>query len=167
MGYVQNGTPVNAVANTATFTIALGDGVLTNNKTIILGGKTYTFKDTLTPAEGEVLVELTDTLTFANLVAAINHTVAVGKYSCAAANTTWIATKTATVLTLTAIVKGIINNAPTLAGNTTGTWVSADAGVNGTVGSINTLYYNGTNLYLTTGNTINQSNWRYIASSSF
>lgn len=69
-------------------------GVLTSNgtnvtagDTVTIDGKTYTFRTTLTPAEGEVLRSTTADLSLLNLIYAINHTGTPGThYSCAAAH---------------------------------------------------------------------------------
>jgi hypothetical protein len=59
-----------------------------DGNTVTAGGKVYTFKTTLTPLEGEVLISLVDAdHTDLNLISAINHTGTPDTdYSCAAAN---------------------------------------------------------------------------------
>lgn len=59
-----------------------------NNDTVIIGIKTYTFKTALTPTEGEVLIGASADAALLNLIRAINHTGTPGThYQCAAANT--------------------------------------------------------------------------------
>lgn len=66
----------------------LSSGVApSDGDTVVIGTKTYTFKTTLTPAEGEVLINTTAAAALLNLSRAINHLGAADTdYKCAAAN---------------------------------------------------------------------------------
>lgn len=89
------------------------DGVnIANNKTVLIGAKTYTFKTVLTPSEGQVLIGATADESLQNLIYAINHDLAtLGiKYSCAAAHPTVFADPlvVAAALQVTALTTGSI-----------------------------------------------------------
>lgn len=59
-------------------------GTISNNDTVVIGSKTYTFKSALTPTEGEVLLGGTLSTAMQNLLDAINHTGTPGtQYSAA------------------------------------------------------------------------------------
>lgn len=81
-------------ANNATITI--GD--------VATGGKVYTFKTTLTPAEGEVFIGSNATTTMANLAAAINRTAGDGTlYKAAAAHSLVRSVVTGLTMTITSM----------------------------------------------------------------
>jgi hypothetical protein len=74
---------------------AAGTSLTSNNTnvsdgdTVTIGEKVYTFKTSLTPTEGEVLIGGTADASLLNLIRAINHTGTPDTdYKCAAANTT-------------------------------------------------------------------------------
>jgi hypothetical protein len=72
---------------TATGTITSNNTNVSNNDTVTIGTKTYTFKTTLTPAEGEVLRGADADASLLNLIRAINHSGTPDTdYKCAAAN---------------------------------------------------------------------------------
>jgi len=110
---------VDVVADgTADAAVAAG-GVLTSTdvyadgETVTVGSKTYTVKAVLTPAEGEVLIGLTEAATNTNLAHAVNG---VGgtpgtDYSVAAAHPSVTAVAAAHTVTLTAKVAGVAANA--------------------------------------------------------
>ena len=164
---ITNGKPVNAVANVRTLTVT--SGTPTDGKTVKVGGKTYTFKTTLTPTEGEVLINGSLANALTNLKAAINHTGAPDTdYKCAAANVNeTTGTLTGTTLQTTYNVAGIIgyNDTPTT-NVTNGSWANNTVGVNGTVGDITTIYEDATYMYTTLGNTIAQANWVRVSRGS-
>jgi hypothetical protein len=97
-----------------------GTGTLTSNNTnfgaddqITIGSKTYTFKVSLTPTEGEVLIGADADATLLNLIRAINHTGTPDThYKCAVANTqvSAAASVTAHAFLLTAIDPGVAGN---------------------------------------------------------
>jgi hypothetical protein len=94
----------------ATGTVTIGANVA-NNDTLTIDGKTYTFKTTLTPTEGEILIGGTAAATLDNLALAINRTLPGTndgvKYKIAAAHSTVEATtNTDTVQTILALVAG-------------------------------------------------------------
>lgn len=106
-----------------TVTVAFATGTLTsdntnvsNGETVTINGTVYTFKTTLTPTEGEVLIGLTADASLLNLIHAINHTGEPDiEYSCAAANTYVRAATsvTAHAFAVTAKVSGTAGNAYT------------------------------------------------------
>jgi hypothetical protein len=97
----------------ATGTITSSGTNVTDSDTVLIDAKTYTFKDTLTPTEGEVLKGASASASLDNLKAAINHSGTPDTdYKCAAAHPTVEATtKTDTVLTLQALTAGAAGNA--------------------------------------------------------
>jgi len=73
------GTPQAVLTGTG---VAPADG-----NQVKIGAKTYTFKTTLTPTEGEVLINTTSDNALLNLIRAINHSGTPDTdYKCAAAN---------------------------------------------------------------------------------
>lgn len=165
----EDKTPVNAVAANGTLTVESGGSNIADDDTVTIGTKTYTFKTTLTPTEGEVLIGANDTAALLNLKNAINHEGTAGTdYSCAAVHPTVAGTSSdATTLVVTAKTKGAAGN--TIATTETGTNLSwgattLAAGVNGTPGMANEICVDGTYLYhCVAANTITDSNWRRVA----
>jgi hypothetical protein len=100
-------------AEKATGTITSTGVNVTADDTVLVDTKTYTFKDALTPTEGEVLKGASAEASLANLKAAINHGGTPDTdYSCAAAHPTVEGTGlTSTELTLLALSAGVAGNA--------------------------------------------------------
>jgi hypothetical protein len=103
-------TDTLSAAIKATGTITIGSNVA-DNDTLTIDGKTYTFKTTLTPTEGQVLIGATAAITLDNLKLAVNRTDPGTndgvKYKIAAAHSTVEATtNTDTVQTIQALVAG-------------------------------------------------------------
>ena len=70
-----------------TATLTSNNTNVSNNDTVRIGEKTYTFKTTLTPTEGEVLIGADADASLLNLIRAINHTGTPDvDYKCAAAH---------------------------------------------------------------------------------
>jgi hypothetical protein len=98
-------------------------GVLTSDNTapadgatVTIGTKVYTFKTTLTPTEGQVLINSTADAALLNLIRAINHTgTANTDYKCAAANpdVTAASSVTAHAFQVTATIPGVSTVATT------------------------------------------------------
>lgn len=89
---------------------------VSNNDTVTVGNKLYTFKTTLTPTEGEVLRGGSADASLLNLIRAINHTGTPNTdYKCASANSDVIAASsvTAHAFQVTAILPGISTVATT------------------------------------------------------
>ncbi len=171
---VTYGVPVNAVAaqGTLTLTADTGSTILTT-KTVTVGGKVYTFKTALTPTEGEVLIGINDEAALLNLLNAINYTGTPNTdYKCAAANVNVVGiSSNATTLIVENKIKGVIGNLSAVATTIAGAWDDTTlgttvAGVDGTVGDLNTIYQDVTNLYLTVGNTIADANWNKVVKAS-
>lgn len=114
--------------------------------TVVLGAKTYTFKNTLTPTEGEVLVGANADASLLNLIRAVNHTGTPDTdYKCAAANADIVAVASVTSHTATFVSRSSETTANALASTETsahlsfpavtllgaGTWTSASGTVNG------------------------------------
>lgn len=77
-----------------------------DGSTVTLGNKTYTFKTTLTPTEGEVLINSTADAALLNLIRAINHTGTPDTdYKCAAAHTQFTADAAVTAHAITVRAK--------------------------------------------------------------
>jgi len=120
-------TPVNAVASEGKLTSAgalapathatseiVSDATApADGDTVTIDTKVYTFKTTLTPTEGEVLIGVSAAVALDNLKAAINHTGTPDTdYKCAAAHPDVVATgNTNTVQTILAKVPGVTPNA--------------------------------------------------------
>lgn len=86
---------------------------ITDGDTVTIDTKVYTFRDTLTPTEGEVLKGGSADASLLNLIRAINHSGTPGTdYSCAAAHPTVTAATsvTAHAFVVTAIVIGSAGN---------------------------------------------------------
>lgn len=99
-----------------------------NNSTIVIGNKTYTFKSSLTPTEGEVLIGGTVAAAYANLASAINHTGTPDTdYKCALANPNVTAVATATTVVVSLIRSGNtgVSIALSQAGTSHSTWDTA------------------------------------------
>lgn len=163
------GTPVNAVAASSVYT----PNTIVTGDTVTIGAKVYTFIEialTAPAVEGEVLLGASDEASLVNLFDAINDT--NGTYgvthSCADANTNGSATaKDATTLTFTYKTKGVVGNDLAVDASN-GAWgdVTLLGGINGTVGSFNTVYQDATNVYYTPGNAISEANWKKIVKAS-
>lgn len=108
---------ISAVTIGATYARGLltSDGTnVSNNDTVTINAKTYTFKTVLTPAEGEILIGSTAENTLRNLIAAINHTgVPNTDYKCAAIHPDFRAvdSQLGGVVTIVARVAGTAANA--------------------------------------------------------
>ena len=111
---------LDSIAATGTIT---GDGtVVSNNDTVTINGTAYTFKSTMTPADGEVHIAGTAAATLTNLFRAINNSGGTPgtDYQVSGANADVTATNpTATTVVLTAKAAGSAGNALTLAKSAT------------------------------------------------
>lgn len=161
-------TPVNAVA--ATQTVTSDNTNVSNNDTVTVNGKSYTFKTSLTPAEGEVLIGGSADASLTNLAHAINGTggTAGTDYQVAAAHpTVGAGTVSSHVITLTALAKGAAGNALTLTKSATHLTVGGatlSGGINGTTGTAGELRYDTTTLYLCINTqTVADTNWRAVS----
>ncbi|MHA1481884.1 MAG: hypothetical protein ACTSQA_00415 [Candidatus Heimdallarchaeaceae archaeon] len=163
-------TPVNAVASVGTLTsdaTAPADG-----DTVTIGTKVYTYKTTLTPVEGEVLIGVSAATALDNILAAVNHTGTAGTdYSCAAANATVIGTtNTDTAQLFVARTKGVAGDSIAfeessdhLSVDGSGTLGTTTSGVDGTIGVVNEIVQDATYLYVCiAANTISSDNWRRV-----
>lgn len=93
----------------ATGTLTSNNTNVSNNDTVTIGNKTYTFKTALTPTEGEVLIGGSADASLLNLIRAINHTGTPNTdYKCAAAHTqvTAASAVTAHAFAITSILAG-------------------------------------------------------------
>lgn len=97
----------------ATGTLTSNNTNVSNNDTVTIGSKTYTFKTSLTPTEGEVLIGADADASLLNLIRAINHSGTPDTdYKCAAANTQVTAATSVTShsFAVTAISSGLVGN---------------------------------------------------------
>jgi hypothetical protein len=79
----------SSTTNLGTATITSNNTTPSDGDTVVIGEKTYTFKTTLTPTEGEVLINGSADAALLNLIRAINHSGTPNTdYKCAAANVT-------------------------------------------------------------------------------
>ena len=110
--YIASNPDASATA-LATATVTSDATAPSDADTVTIGSKTYTFKTTLTPTEGEVLIGASAATALTNLKSAINHTGTPDTdYKCAAAHTQVTATTlTATTLKVVALVAGTGPNA--------------------------------------------------------
>jgi hypothetical protein len=112
---ISANTPIYISASgvKATGTLTSNNTNVSNNDTVTIGTKTYTFKTALTPTEGEVLIGGSADASLLNLIRAINHSGTAGTdYSVAVANTQVTAATSVTSHTfaVTAIVGGTGGN---------------------------------------------------------
>jgi hypothetical protein len=170
MGGAVSGTPVEAVAATATITY---DNVTdaTAGKKVVVGGLTYTFKAAVAVAY-DVLIGANPDATHLNLSRAINKsggTPGVGAdYIATVANPLVTCAQTAgsDLLTLTAIVKGVAGDAYTVTSDETTHVVSDFAdestGVDGTPGDAGDLLFDSSNIYvcLATSTVASAGTWK-------
>ncbi len=104
-------------ADTTTFakaTLTSNNTNVSDADTVTIGNKTYTFKTTLTPTEGEVLIGASADASLLNLIRAVNHSGTPDTdYSCAAAHTqvTAATAVTAHAFLLTSKTVGTASNA--------------------------------------------------------
>lgn len=110
------GTFTADAATAATGTVTSdGQANVTEDDTVLIDAKTYTFMDALTTdpttVEGEVLIGDTVADSLQNLTDAINHTGTSAQYSCAAAHSTVEASRNSLVVSLEAATAGVAGNA--------------------------------------------------------
>lgn len=161
--------PVNAVA--ASNIVTSNNTNVSNLDTVTVNGKIYTFKTTMTATEGEIHIGADADASLLNLARAINNSggTPVTDYQVAAAHPTVSSSATVTshTITLTALTKGTVGNALTLAEvavTLTITGAVFAGGINGTVARRGKGYEDGTYVYLAiSNNTISDANWRRIA----
>ena len=111
--YTSARTAAGAVSSATTVLTSNGTNV-SNNDTVTLGSKTYTFKTSLTPTEGEVLIGGNAAASLLNLIRAVNHTGTPDTdYKCATANTTVSAASavSSNTVTFTARTAGLTGDA--------------------------------------------------------
>ena len=157
-------TPVNVVGATGTLTVAGGASQIEGDYTVTIDTKVYTFKAALSPAEGEVLIGVSDTAALLNLLNAIKHTGTPDTdYTCAAVHPTVTGTSSdATTVIVTAKTKGVSTIATTKTGAEV-SWAHATlyGGVDGTVGVANETCADGTYMYhCPAANAISGTGWR-------
>jgi hypothetical protein len=136
---------------------------VSNGNVVNIGSKTYTFRTTLTPTEGEVKIGGSASATLDNLKAAINHTGTPDTdYCCAAANTEVTAEdKTDTTLKIQSIIYGSAGryafsktatnlsvSGATLTGNTYTVYKSNGEDGNRPYGYVGFDYYSTSSIYL-------------------
>jgi hypothetical protein len=163
-------TPVNAVA--ATGSVGTSGSNPANNNTITIGSTVYTFKTTLTPADGEVLIGSAADDTALNLAHAINATGGTPgtDYQVAAAHPSVSAATSISSnrFTVTARTRGAAGNSIALAKSGTNVSVNGkttlEGGVDGTVGSKWEHAIDSSYLYIAVAdNMVADRNWRRIA----
>ena len=154
------GTPVNAVAAKVTLTLAT---LPTENDTMTIGTKVYTFKATAA-ADGDIAIGADVAATRLNVVAAINGT-GDGQVCAAHPDVSCAAFSSADAV-VTAKVKGVAGSAITVAETFTavGNIFSGAAlagGVDGTPGLAGAILTDGSKIYVCTAtNTISGANWK-------
>lgn len=103
-------TLASVTLSQSTGTLTSNNTNVSNNDTVTIGTKVYTFKTALTPTEGEVLIGADADASLLNLIRAINHSGTPGTdYKCAAANADVTAATSVTshAFAVTAIVPGL------------------------------------------------------------
>ncbi len=167
----ESSTPVNAVA--ATGVITSDNTEIADGDTVTIGGRVYTFRDTLAQVDDVKRHGTTADTTLANLRAAINLTGTEGVEYFAGQTINADVTCSAVAahaVTLTAKTKGVIGNLITLvksAAHLTLSGLSAgklSGGVDGTVGGAGEERYDSSYKYIAVAaNTIADANWRRIS----
>lgn len=102
----------------ATGSITNSTGVPANNNTVVIGGRTYTFKTAITASADDVLIGASITASMQNLIDAVNGTGTSGvQYSAATTKNPMVSAKAGTVgvVELESRFPGIIGNLITLA----------------------------------------------------
>ena len=161
-------TPVNAVGALGTMTVTGGASQIADGYTVTIDTKVYTFKTTLTPTEGEILIGISDTAALLNLLNAINQDGTPNTdYKVAAAHPTVEGTSSdATTIVVTALIAGVVGNAiATTKSGAEISWgaVTLESGVDGTVGVANEFCADGSYLYHCVAvNAIADDNWRRV-----
>lgn len=119
-------------------------GAIANTETISIGGKQYTFLDTVGTTDGNVHIGASDDLTMDNLVAAINNNLADGETGVAGTdyavatviNPHCVAVKGAsTIFTAIAKVGGTVGDLIVVAEANGGSWAGAATQLAGGAGS--------------------------------
>lgn len=164
---VAEKTPVNAVAASGTIT---SDGTApSDGDTVTIDEKVYTFKTTLTPTEGQVLIGGSAAAALDNLKSAINHEGTPDTdYKCEAVHPTVTATtNTNTTQLVVAKTAGSAENAiVTTKTSSHLSWGGAtlSGGIDGTTGYANETCADASYLYhAIAANTVSGSNWRRIS----
>jgi hypothetical protein len=154
---IPSGTPVNAVAAVGTITVS---GTPIADETMVIGGRTYTFK-AARGGVGEITLDANNATQVLNIIAATDLD-----------STDVVCTDgTGDTVVVTAATKGTAGNALVLtsgatgiAVNGTGTLGATVAGVNGTVAEARVLYADASYLYYTNGaNAISGNGWRRVS----
>jgi hypothetical protein len=162
-------TPVNAVFAESKLTVTGVDPQIVAGNSVTIDSKVYTFVDTLTSVEGQVLVGVSDLLSLSYLYHAINHDAGFEtEYYCALAHPTVEAyTADATSLTIRARVGGASANSILLDDNSLSLSWGGPAlgslvyGVNATVGTVGDIKIDSSYGYTPIAdNTVADSNWR-------
>jgi hypothetical protein len=161
--------PVNGVA--ATNIVTSNNTNVSNLDTVVVNGKVYTFKTTMTATEGEVHIGVDADTSLLNLARAINNSggTPVTDYQVAAQHPTVSASATVTshTITLTARTKGVAGNALTLTETAVTLSVTGAVfagGIDGTVAKRGQAQEDGTYMYFPiSDNTISDNNWRRVA----
>lgn len=144
--------PVDAVAGSTTLTS--NNTQVSDTDPVTIDTKTYTFKTSLTPTEGEVLIGADADASLLNLIRAINHTGTPNTdYKCAAAHPTVAAAASVTSHTfvITALVKGTAGNAiatTEVAATLSFTGLVLAGGIDGTVGAAGQIAIYSTQPYI-------------------
>lgn len=102
-----------SAAVAASGTLTSNNTNVSNNDTVTIGTKVYTFKTSLTPTEGEVLIGGSADASLLNLIRAINHTGTPDTdYKVAAANTqvSAVSSVTSHAFAVTALTAGTAGN---------------------------------------------------------
>jgi len=154
---IPSGTPVNAVAAVGTITVS---GTPVADETMVIGGRTYTFK-AARGGVGEITLDANNATQVLNIIAATDLD-----------STDVVCTDgTGDTVVVTAATKGVAGNslpltesATGIAVNGTGTLGATVAGVDGTVAEARVLYADASYLYYTNGaNAISGNGWRRIS----
>lgn len=161
--FVSYPVPTDAVLVRASGSLVVSNNTL-NNVQVVIDAKTYTFKNTLTPAEGEVHVGADMDASLLNLANAINHDGVFGTdYYCVSVHPSVTASTTVTAhaITITAITGiAIVGNAIITTSSGSPTWINGgtltggvSSNISGPITSISVIDggagYTGTSVTLT------------------